>query len=109
MSKFFESQQVQEDLQSIFNFYKEISSETVRLGIMDKEEKLEHIEDCKTLIDKQKTYYTRLCLASKEDKDAADMKNRVNALTYAFGYEDLIECMNAMVATLEAAAKRDDL
>ena len=45
MSKFFESQQVQEDLQSIFNFYKEISSETVRLGIMDKEEKLEHIED----------------------------------------------------------------
>ena len=68
MSKFFESQQVQEDLQSIFNFYKEISAETVRLGIMDKEEKLEHIEDCKALIDKQKTFYTRLCLASKEDK-----------------------------------------
>ena len=68
MSKFFNSPQVQEDLQSIFNFYKEISAETVRLGIMDKEQKLEHIEDCKALIDKQKTFYTRLCLASKEDK-----------------------------------------
>jgi len=109
MSKFFNSPQVQEDLQSIFNFYKEISAETVRLGIMDKEQKLEHIEDCKALIDKQKTFYTRLCLASKEDKEAADMKNRVNALTSAFGYEDLVECMDAMVATLEAAAMRDDL
>ena len=37
------------------------------------------------------------------------MKERINALTNAFGYEDLLECMDAMVATLEAAALRKDL
>ena len=106
---FFKSEQVQQDLQSIFSYYQEIASDTSRLGIMDREEKLGHIQDCKNLIDKQKTFYTRLCLASSEDPEASDMKQRINALTNAFGYDDLIECMDAMVATLEAAAMRDDL
>ena len=106
---FFKSEQVQQDLQSIFSYYQEIASDTSRLGIMDREEKLGHIQDCKNLIDKQKTFYTRLCLASSEDPEASDMKERINALTNAFGYDDLIECMNAMVATLEAAALREDL
>ena len=106
---FFKSEQVQHDLQSIFSYYQEIASDTARLGLMGREEKLGHIEDCKSLIDKQKTFYTRLCLASSEDQEASDMKQRINALTNAFGYDDLIECMDAMVATLEAAAMRDDL
>ena len=106
---FFKSEQVQHDLQSIFSYYQEIASDTSRLGIMDREEKLGHIQDCKNLIDKQKTFYTRLCLASSEDPEASDMKQRINALTNAFGYDDLIECMDAMVATLEAAAMREDL
>ena len=106
---FFKSEQVQQDLQSIFSYYQEIASDTSRLGIMDREEKLGHIQDCKNLIDKQKTFYTRLCLASSEDPEASDMKERINALTNAFGYDDLIECMNAMVATLEASAMREDL
>ena len=106
---FFKSEQVQHDLQSIFSYYQEIASDTSRLGIMDREEKLGHIQDCKNLIDKQKTFYTRLCLASSEDPEASDMKERINALTNAFGYDDLIECMNAMVATLEAAPMREDL
>ena len=106
---FFKSEQVQHDLQSIFSYYQEIASDTSRLGLMDREEKLGHIQDCKNLIDKQKTFYTRLCLASSEDPEASDMKERINALTNAFGYDDLIECMNAMVATLEAAAMREDL
>ena len=46
---FFKSEQVQQDLQSIFSYYQEISSETARLGLMGREEKLEHIEDCKNL------------------------------------------------------------
>ena len=104
---FFKSEQVQENLQDIFNTYQEIASMTSRLGSMNKQEKLSHIEDCKTLIDKQKTFYTRLCLASYEDAEAADMKTRINALSQAFGYRDLAECMDAMVATLEQAAQRE--
>ena len=44
---------------------------TSQLGRMNKEEKLDHIEDCKVLIDEQ-SFYGRLCLAAAEDTDAAD-------------------------------------
>jgi hypothetical protein len=104
---FFKSEQVQTNLQDIFETYQEIASMTSQLGSMNKEEKLDHIEDCKVLIDKQKTFYGRLCLASAEDPEAADMKTRINALSNAFGYKDLGECMDAMVQTLEAAAQRE--
>ena len=78
---FFKSELVHHYLQSIFSYYQEIASDTARLGLMGREEKLGHIQDCKSLIDKQKTFYTRLCLASSEDPEASDMKERINALT----------------------------
>jgi len=104
---FFKSEQVQKNMQDIFDTYQEVASMTSQLTTMSKEEKLEHIEDCKVLIDKQKTFYTRLCLASYEDAEAADMKTRINALSNAFGYRDLAECMDAMVETLEQAAQKE--
>ena len=104
---FFKSEQVQSNLQDIFETYQEVASMTSQLGSMNKQEKLDHIKDCKTLIDKQKTFYTRLCLASHEDAEAADMKTRINALSQAFGYRDLAECMDAMVETLAQAAQRE--
>ena len=107
MSDFFKSEQVQDNLQDIFNTYQEVASMTSQLATMNKQEKLDHIEDCKTLIDKQRTFYGRLCLAASEDSEAADMKTRINALSNAFGYKDLAECMEAMVETLEAAAQRE--
>lgn len=107
MSNFFDSQQVQSNLQDIFNTYQRVAYETSRLATMDKDEKLKHIDKCKVLIDKQRTFYGRLCLAASEDTDAADMKTRINALSQAFGYHDLAECMDAMVETLELAAQRE--
>lgn len=107
MSNFFKSDQVQTDLQSIFETYQEIANKTSQLPGMTKEEKLTHIQECKYLIDKQKTFYTRLSLASFDDPEAADMKTRINALANAFGYRDLGECMDAMVQTLEQAAQRE--
>ena len=104
---FFQSDQVQSNLQDIFSTYQKLSYMTSRLPSMDKEQKLEHIENCKSLIDKQKTFYGRLCLAASEDTEAADMKTRINALSQAFGYRDLAECMDAMVMTLEQAAQRE--
>ena len=104
---FFKSEQVKENLQDIFETYQEVASMTSQLGRMNQKEKLNHIEDCKVLIDKQRTFYGRLCLAASEDTEAADMRTRINALSQAFGYRDLLECMDAMVATLEAAAQRE--
>mgnify|MGYP002623190399 FL=1 len=107
MSNFFQSEQVQDNLKDIFDTYQEVASMTSQLAAMNKQEKLDHIEDCKTLIDKQRTFYGRLCLAASEDSEAADMKTRINALSNAFGYRDLAECMDAMVMTLEQAAQRE--
>jgi len=104
---FFQSEQVQNNLQDIFETYQQISSMTTMLPSMSKQEKLDHIESCKGLIDKQKTFYGRLCLAASEDSEAADMKTRINALSNAFGYKDLAECMDAMISTLEHAASRE--
>ena len=104
---FFKSEQVQTNLQDIFETYQEVASMTSQLGKMDREERLDHIEDCKVLIDKQKNFYGRLCLASSEDPEASDMKTRINALSQAFGYRDLGECMDAMFETLEQAAQRE--
>ena len=50
----------------------------------------------------------RLCLASTAgDKEAADMKMRINALSQAFGYTDLSACMDAMIVTLDKAAEKE--
>ena len=106
MSKFFNSDQVQNNLQDIFNTYQEVAAMTAQLSTMSLQDRLDHIEDCKDLIDKQKTFYGRLCLAASEDREAADMKSRINALSNAFGYKDLLECMDAMIKTLEVTAQR---
>ena len=106
MSKFFNSEQVQDNLQDIFNTYQEVAAMTAQLSTMSLQDRLDHIEDCKNLIDKQKTFYGRLCLAASEDSEAADMKERINALSNAFGYKDLAECMDAMLSTLDATARR---
>ena len=100
---FFKSDQVQENLQDIFNTYQEIASMTNQLPQMNKEDRLEHIDKCKVLIDKQKTFYFRLKLAAKEDAEAADMMMRIDALSQAFGYTSLLDCMDAMVETLGKA------
>lgn len=104
---FFKSEQVQENLHEIFQTYQEVAQRTSQISKMTSEEKLEHIEDCKNLIDRQRTFYTRLALASHDDPEAADMKERINALCNAFGYQSLPECMEAMVQTLEKAAQQE--
>ena len=104
---FFTSEQVQQNLHDIFQTYQEIASVTSMLPKMNKEEKIEHIDKCKGLIDKQKTFYMRLCLAAGEYPEASDMKMRINALSQAFGYTDLAACMDAMVVTLDKAAERE--
>ena len=82
---FFQSEQVQENLNDIFSTYQKISALTSAVPHMSVEDRLDHIDACKGLIEKQKTFYFRLQLASKTDPEAADMKERISALTQAFG------------------------
>ena len=104
---FFQSEQVQENLNDIFSTYQKISALTSAVPHMSVEDRLDHIDACKGLIEKQKTFYYRLQLASKTDPEAADMKERISALTQAFGFKDLNACMEQMITTLEQAAKKE--
>ena len=56
---FFQSDQVQAELQTIFDTYQYVAHKTSQLGTMKRADRLEHIDDCKVLIDKQSTFYTR--------------------------------------------------
>ena len=108
MSTFFQSDQVQQNFQDIFTTYQEIAAMSQYLSEMSKKERLEHIEVTKGLIDKQRVFYTRLSLAATTgDAEAADMKTRINSLSQAFGFKDLMDCMDTMIKTLEDAAKKD--
>lgn len=104
---FFKSDQVQDNLNDIFNTYQEIAAVTSQLPKMNSNQRVEHIDKCKVLVDKQRTFFTRLSLASKEDPEASDMKERINALSQAFGYESLLHCMDAMIETLDKAALKE--
>ena len=104
---FFQSEQVQENLNDIFSTYRKISALTSAVPHMSIEDRLDHIDACKGLIEKQKTFYFRLQLASKTDPEAADMKERISALTQAFGFKELNDCMEQMITTLEQAAKKE--
>ena len=103
---FFQSEQVQENLNDIFSTYQKISALTSAVPHMSIEDRLDHIDACKGLIEKQKTFYFRLQLASKTDPEAADMKERISALTQAFGFKYLNDCMEQIITTLEQAAKK---
>jgi hypothetical protein len=41
------------------------------------------------------------------DVEAADMKMRIDALSQAFGYQTLEDCMNAMIVTLDKAWEQE--
>tara|TARA_B100000579_G_scaffold338342_1_gene289534 strand:- start:2394 stop:2612 length:219 start_codon:yes stop_codon:yes gene_type:complete len=56
MSKFFNSDQVQNNLQDIFNTYQEVAAMTAQLSTMSREERLDHIEDCKDLIENKRLF-----------------------------------------------------
>ena len=104
---FFQSEQVQENLNDIFSTYQKISALTSAVPHMSVEDRLDHIDACKGLIEKQKTFYFRLQLASTTDPEAADMKETIIALTQAYGSKDLNDCTEQMITTLEQATKKE--
>ena len=53
MSTFFQSEQVQDNLKDIFETYQEIAVMSQRLPMMTLDKRLDNIEDCKYLIEKQ--------------------------------------------------------
>ena len=102
-SPFFNSENVQNSINDIFKTYQKLSFMQSRLATMDTEQRVQHIENTKALVEKQKLFYTRLALAAMEDQEASDLKTRINAMSQAFGYRDLGDCFDHMIKHLDNA------
>ena len=90
---FFNSEMVQDHLQSIYDTYMELYDKSDELTSMPKEDAIKHINKTKQLIEKQKIFYTRLQLSSGTDEEASDMKHRIDLISNMFGYSNLMESL----------------
>ena len=84
MSNFFDSELIQEELQEINYLQEQIYYTVMDFGGSSREQKLEHIEKLKILLDKQKIMYTRLCLT--DDAEARELKKRIRDSIVLMGF-----------------------
>ena len=72
MSKFFDSEIIQEELEEINQLQKELYGSVMQFNTMDRLERIEHIELLSELLEKQKVMYTRLSLS--DDPEAVQLR-----------------------------------
>lgn len=72
---FFNSEIVREEVRKLSELQQKIYSDMFRFPIMDRENKLKHLETLEELIDTQKILYARLSLS--DDPEAKEMKKRI--------------------------------
>jgi hypothetical protein len=105
---FFNSDIVQEQLQSIYDTYVDLQKTAEEISNLPSDQAKKHILKTKELIEKQKLFYTRLQLSSWEDEDASDMKHRIDLITNMFGYTNLSESLDAMTRYLDTVLESLD-
>ena len=72
MSKFFDSEIIQEEIEEINELQKMLYSNVMQFPSMERVDKIEHIDLLTELLDKQKVMYARLSLS--DDPEAVKMK-----------------------------------
>lgn len=106
MSKFFDSDIIQEELKEINKLQEQIYGSILTFGMMSREDKLEHIEKLSKLLDKQRIMYTRLSLSN--DPDAIEMKENLRKSVALMGFSpetDMNVLFNSMFKTIESLKK----
>jgi hypothetical protein len=103
MSKFFDSEFIQEELEEINELQKFIYGSILSFGSMSREDKLEHIEKMTLLLEKQRIMYTRLSLS--DDPQAIKMKENLRKSVSIMGFSpdiDMNLLFNNMNKTIES-------
>ena len=103
MSKFFDSELIQEELEEINDLQKLIYGSILSFGSMTREDKLEHIEKMTLLLEKQRIMYTRLSLS--DDPQAVEMKENLRKSVAIMGFPpdtDMNLLFNSMTKTIES-------
>lgn len=106
MSKFFDSEIIQDELKEINKLQEEIYGSILTFGAMDREDKLEHIEKLTTLLEKQRVMYTRLSLS--DDPEALEMKENLRKSVALMGFPpetDIQVLFTSMNKTIESLKK----
>ena len=84
MSDFFASEQVQESITEINRMQEESYSKIFAFERLSHKEKMEHVDQLETLLDKQRNFYMRLKLS--DDPRAKDMMEQIHQSAQLVGF-----------------------
>jgi len=102
MSNFFDSEIIKEELEEINELQQEVYGDAFNLMRMSSAERVEHIENLETLLEKQKIMYTRVSLS--DDPQAIEMKKNLEKSVKLMGFPtgtDMSQLFDAMDKTIE--------
>ncbi len=102
MSSFFDSEIIQEELEEINELQQEVYGDAFKLMRMSSAERVEHVENLETLLEKQKIMYTRVSLS--DDPQAVEMKKNLEKSVKLMGFPtgtDMSQLFDAMDKTIE--------
>ena len=86
MSDFFKSEIVREELKEINALQEELYSDMASFNVLDRDDRMEHIEKLTTLLEKQRLMYTRLSLS--DDPDAKKLKDQLQKSVTMMGFPE---------------------
>ena len=107
MSDFFDSEIVQEELEEINKMQQDIYKDAFTFPSLSREDRKEHIETLKILLDKQRVMYTRLSLS--DDPTAKELKFQIEKSVTVMGFapgtsmDVLFDTMRQTIQTLEGS------
>ena len=109
MSSFFDSDIIQDELKEINKLQEQIYGSILTFGMMSREDKLNHIEKLKSLLEKQRVMYTRLSLS--DDPQAIEMKENLRKSVALMGFPpetDMSILFSSMGKTIESLKRHVD-
>ena len=102
MSSFFDSEIIKEELEEINELQQEVYGDAFKLMRMSSAERVEHVENLETLLEKQKIMYARVSLS--DDPQAIEMKKNLEKSVKLMGFPtgtDMSQLFDAMDKTIE--------
>ena len=84
MSKFFDSEIIQEEIEEINELQKMLYGNVMQFPTMERVDKIEHIDLLTELLEKQKVMYTRLSLS--DDPEAVKLKEHLHKTIPLMGF-----------------------
>ena len=109
MSEFFDSEIIRKELKEINDLQRLVYYKAASFGVLNREDKLEHIEMLSDLLEKQRVMYTRMSLS--DDPEAVKMKNQLLESVEVMGFPngtDVSILFNGMSQTIDSLKQQLD-